>query len=57
MVEQDAQVRLQLGKRLEQVLQDKEEALEELEVFKVGGICIYLDIITYMYVVIMRVCL
>ena len=35
MHEQDAIVRLQLGKRLEQVLLDKEEAYEELEVFKV----------------------
>ena len=33
--EQDAIVRLQLGKRLEQVLLDKEEAYEELELFKV----------------------
>jgi hypothetical protein len=33
--EQDAIVRLQLGKRLEQVLLDKEEAYEELHHFKV----------------------
>ena len=33
--EQDAIVRLQLGKRLEQVLLDKEEAYEELDLFKV----------------------
>ena len=31
MHEQDALIRLQLGKRLEQVLMDKEEALEELD--------------------------
>ncbi len=31
MHEQDAVIRLQLGKRLEQVLMDKEEALEELD--------------------------
>ena len=35
MHEQDAIVRLQLGKRLEQVLLDKEEAYEELDLFKV----------------------
>ena len=33
--EQDAIVRLQLGKRLEQVLLDKEEAYEELEQLQV----------------------
>ena len=33
--EQDALVRLQLGKRLEQVLLDKEEAYEELEQLQV----------------------
>jgi hypothetical protein len=32
--DQDALVRLQLGKRLEQVLLDKEEAYQELEGFK-----------------------
>jgi hypothetical protein len=36
MHEQDAIVRLQLGKRLEQVLLDKEEAYEELDLFKVS---------------------
>lgn len=36
--EQDAIVRLQLGKRLEQVLLDKEEAYEELHHFKVINI-------------------
>lgn len=30
MFKQDAMVRMQLGKRLEQVLMDKEEALEQL---------------------------
>lgn len=30
-------VRMQLGKRLEQVLMDKEEALEQLELMKVSG--------------------
>lgn len=35
MYEQDAMVRMQLGKRLEQVLMDKEEALENLEMMKV----------------------
>lgn len=33
--DQDAIVRLQLGRRLEQVLIEKEEALEELEMLKV----------------------
>ena len=37
--EQDAIVRLQLGKRLEQVLLDKEEAYEELDLFKVRYAC------------------
>ncbi len=32
---QDAMVRLQMGKRLEQVLMDKEDALEQLELLKV----------------------
>ncbi len=32
---QDAMVRLQMGKRLEQVLMDKEDALEHLELLKV----------------------
>ena len=36
MFKQDAMVRMQLGKRLEQVLMDKEEALEQLELMKVG---------------------
>ena len=35
MFKQDAMVRMQLGKRLEQVLMDKEEALEQLELMKV----------------------
>ena len=35
MYEQDAMVRMQLGKRLEQVLMDKEEALEQFEMLKV----------------------
>lgn len=35
MYEQDAMVRLQLGKRLEQVLMDKEEAQEQLEAMRV----------------------
>lgn len=35
MHDQDALVRLQLGKRLEQVLLDKEEAYQELDSFKV----------------------
>lgn len=35
MFKQDAMVRMQLGKRLEQVLMDKEEALEQLEHMKV----------------------
>eukprot|EP00597_Dinobryon_sp_UTEXLB2267_P010903 CAMPEP_0170102666 /NCGR_PEP_ID=MMETSP0020_2-20130122/3019_1 /TAXON_ID=98059 /ORGANISM="Dinobryon sp., Strain UTEXLB2267" /LENGTH=966 /DNA_ID=CAMNT_0010326055 /DNA_START=241 /DNA_END=3141 /DNA_ORIENTATION=- len=34
MFKQDAMVRMQLGKRLEQVLMDKEEALEQLEHMK-----------------------
>jgi hypothetical protein len=33
---QDNIVRLQLGKRLEQVLYDKEEALEQLDMLKVS---------------------
>ena len=36
MFKQDAMVRMQLGKRLEQVLMDKEEALEQLELMKVS---------------------
>ena len=35
MYAQDAQVRLQLGKRLEQVLMDKEEIKDELDSLKV----------------------
>jgi hypothetical protein len=35
MFKQDAMVRMQLGKRLEQVLMDKEEAYEQLELVKV----------------------
>lgn len=35
LMKQDTMVRLQLGKRLEQVLMDKEEALEQLEQLKV----------------------
>jgi hypothetical protein len=35
MFSQDAQVRLQLGKRLEQVLMDKEEIKDELDSLKV----------------------
>jgi hypothetical protein len=37
MFKQDAMVRMQLGKRLEQVLMDKEEAMEQLELMKVGS--------------------
>ncbi len=37
MFKQDAMVRMQLGKRLEQVLMDKEEAMEQLELMKVRG--------------------
>ena len=36
MYAQDAQVRLQLGKRLEQVLMDKEEIKDELDSLKVN---------------------
>jgi hypothetical protein len=39
MYAQDAQVRLQLGKRLEQVLMDKEEIKDELDSLKVGFSC------------------
>ena len=35
MYEQDAMSRMQLGRRLEQVLMDKEEAVEQLEMMKV----------------------
>ena len=35
MYEQDAMVRMQLGKRLEQVLMDKEEIKDELDDLKV----------------------
>lgn len=35
MYEQDAMVRMQLGKRLEQVLMDKEEVKDELDSLKV----------------------
>lgn len=38
MYEQDAVVRMQLGKRLEQVLMDKEDALEQIEFYKVRHI-------------------
>jgi hypothetical protein len=31
--------RMQLGKRLEQVLMDKEEALDQLEVLRVSYLC------------------
>jgi uncharacterized coiled-coil protein SlyX len=37
MYEQDAMVRMQLGKRLEQVLMDKEEVKDELDNLKVGS--------------------
>ena len=36
MYEQDALVRMQLGKKLEQVLMDKEEVMEENELLQVG---------------------
>ena len=36
LYKQDTMVRLQLGKRLEQVLMDKEEALEQLELLRVS---------------------
>jgi hypothetical protein len=36
MSSQDAMARMQLGKRLEQVLMDKEEALDQLEVLRVS---------------------
>lgn len=36
MFKQDALVRMQLGKKLEQVLMDKEEALEQLELMTVS---------------------
>jgi hypothetical protein len=35
MYEQDAMVRVQLGKRLEQVIMDKEEATDELDDLKI----------------------
>jgi hypothetical protein len=35
LYEQDASVRMQLGKKLEQVLMDKEEALEQVGLLKV----------------------
>lgn len=34
-VEQDVMARMQLGKRLEEVLMDKEEALDQLEALRV----------------------
>lgn len=37
MYEQDAMVRMQLGKRLEQVLMDKEEIKDELDDLKVNN--------------------
>lgn len=37
--EQDAAVRMQLGKRLEQVLGDKEDLMEQLEFCKVIAEC------------------
>lgn len=36
LMKQDTMVRLQLGKRLEQVLMDKEDALEQLEQLRVS---------------------
>lgn len=35
MYEQDAMVRMQLGKRLEQVLMDKEDAVEQMDLLRV----------------------
>lgn len=37
MYKQDAMVRMQLGKRLEKVLMDKEEAMEKLELMRVSS--------------------
>ena len=37
MFKQDAMVRMQLGKRLEQVLMDKEEAMEQIELLRVSS--------------------
>ena len=42
MYEQDAMVRMQLGKRLEQVLMDKEEVKDELDSLKVSFISLLL---------------
>jgi hypothetical protein len=42
MYAQDAQVRLQLGKRLEQVLMDKEEIKDELDSLKVWCFSIFI---------------
>ena len=35
LYEQDAVIRMQLGKRLEQVIMDKEDAMEQIEFYKV----------------------
>lgn len=42
MYEQDAMVRMQLGKRLEQVLMDKEEIKDELDDLKVLFILLFI---------------
>jgi hypothetical protein len=45
MYEQDAKVRMQLGKRLEDVLMDKEEIKDELDNLKVGvSVCVCVSV-------------
>ena len=48
MYEQDALVRMQLGKKLEQVLMDKEDAMEQLELMTV---CMFFLLFTNVCVV------
>lgn len=49
MFEQDAMVRMQLGKRLEQVLMDKEDAIEQMELLKVCSSLVHSLIFTDHY--------
>lgn len=44
LYEQDASVRMQLGKKLEQVLMDKEDALEQVGFLKVNKNSFHFDI-------------
>jgi len=48
LFKQDTMVRMQLGKRLEQVLMDKEEALDQLDALRVRTMCFSLTVILFM---------